>query len=102
MQDGGKALKGLALLLTIIVPLLYALAIALARGFRRRTLMTVGIAIVFAGVIVFVGRNIIVSQVTDSLVKTEADKPAVRRGAVDRHRRCSRRSPARSSSSASR
>jgi hypothetical protein len=76
VQDGGKALKGLALVLTIIVPLLYALAIALARGFRRRALMWVGIAIVTAGIIVFMGRNLVVSQVTDSLVKTESVKPA--------------------------
>jgi len=77
VQDGGKALKGLALLLTIIVPLLYALAIFLARGRRRRTLMTVGIAIVFAGVLVFAGRAILETQVTNSLVKVEANKPAV-------------------------
>lgn len=76
VQDAGKALKGLALLLTIIVPLLYALAIALARGYRRRTLMAVGTAIVGAGVLVFLARHIIVSQVTDSLVKTESVKPA--------------------------
>ena len=76
MQDGGKALKGLALVLTIIVPLLYALAIFLARGRRRRTLMSVGFAIVFAGVLVFAGRAIIQSQVTDSLVKVEANRPA--------------------------
>jgi len=76
VQDAGKALKGLALILTIIVPLLYALAIALSRGYRRRTLMTVGIAIVSAGVVVFLARNIIVSQVTDSLVKTESIRPA--------------------------
>ena len=41
IQDVGGALKGLALLLTIIVPLLYALAVFLARGRRRRALMTV-------------------------------------------------------------
>ncbi len=76
VQEGGKALKGLALLLTILVPLLYALAIGLARGFRRQTLMTVGIAILTAGILVFAGRSLIVSQVTDSLVKTEAVKPA--------------------------
>lgn len=35
VQNGGKALKGLALLLTILVPVLYALAIVLARGRRR-------------------------------------------------------------------
>jgi hypothetical protein len=55
VQDGGKALKGLALLLTIIVPLLYALAIWLARGYRRRTLMNVGIAIGWARRVVPVG-----------------------------------------------
>jgi hypothetical protein len=76
VQDAGKALKGLALLLTIIVPLLYALAIALARGYRRRTLMTVGSAIVAAGVLVFLARNILVSQVTDTLIKTESVRPA--------------------------
>jgi hypothetical protein len=76
VQDVGKALKGLALLLTIIVPLLYALAIWLARGFRRRTLMNVGIAFVFAGVLVFLARTVIVSQVTDSLVKTDSVRPA--------------------------
>jgi len=76
VQDIGKALKSLALLLTIIVPLLYALAIGLARGYRRRTLMTVGMAIVIVGVVVFLARNILVTQVTDSLVKTESVKPA--------------------------
>ncbi len=76
VQDGVKALKGLALLLTIIVPLLYALAIFLARARRRQTLMQVGIAIVIAGLVVFAGRELVVSQVTDSLVKVEANKPA--------------------------
>jgi hypothetical protein len=75
VQDAGKALKGLALLLTIIVPLLYALAVFLARG-RRRTLMMVGFAIVAAGLLVFAARKIVESGVTNSLVKTEANKPA--------------------------
>jgi hypothetical protein len=77
LQDIGKALKGLALLLTIIVPLLYALAVFLARGRRRRALMTVGIAIVAAGLVVFAARKIVESGVTNSLVKVEANKPAV-------------------------
>jgi hypothetical protein len=76
-QDVGKALKGLALLLTIIVPLLYALAVFLARGRRRRALMTVGVAIVAAGLVVLAARRIAESGVTNSLVKVEANKPAV-------------------------
>ncbi len=76
VQDGVKALKGLDLLLTIIVPLLYALAIILARERRRQALMRVGSAIVFAGLLVFVGRLIIESAAVDSLVKVEANRPA--------------------------
>ena len=44
VQDIGKILKGLALLFTILIPVLYAIAIFLAKGYRRRTLMNVGFA----------------------------------------------------------
>ncbi|MFL5824182.1 MAG: hypothetical protein ACJ764_12160 [Solirubrobacteraceae bacterium] len=77
IQDVGNALKGLALLLTILVPLLYALAVFLARGRRRRALMTVGIAILTAGLVVLAARKLVESGVTNSLVKVEANKPAV-------------------------
>lgn len=76
IQDIGKALKDLALLLTIIVPLLYALAIFLARGRRRRTLMNVGFAIVVAGVLVLAAAAIIKPAIVNSLVKVDANKPA--------------------------
>ena len=76
VQDVGRALKGLALLLTIVVPLLYALAIFLARGRRRRTLMNVGFAIVAAGVIVLAACAILRPAVVNSLVKVDANKPA--------------------------
>jgi len=78
VQDGGKAVRGLALWLTILTPLLYALAILLARGHRRRTLMTVGFAIVFAGVIGVAGRSILKSQIVDSLTSDAALRPAFR------------------------
>ena len=76
VQDIGKGLKGLALLFTILVPVLYAIAIFLAKGYRRRTLMNVGIGAVVAGVVVFLLRTVVVNQVANSLVKTEAVKPA--------------------------
>jgi hypothetical protein len=76
VQNGGQVLKGLALLLTILVPVLYALAIFLAKGRRRQTLMRVGFAIVLAGVLVFLGRTLIVSGVPNSLVKIDSNKPA--------------------------
>jgi Short C-terminal domain len=77
VQDGGKAVKGLALWLTILVPLLYALAIFLARGHRRRTLMTVGFAAVIGGVLVILGRSILVTQVTNSLTSDASLRPAI-------------------------
>jgi uncharacterized membrane protein len=78
VQDAGKAIKGLALWLTILCPLLYALAILLAAGHRRRTLMTVGFAAIFAGVVVFFGRNILQSQITNSLTNDATLRPAIR------------------------
>jgi hypothetical protein len=67
VQNGGKAIKGLALWLTILVPLLYALAVFLAKGHRRRTLMTIGLAGIFAGVLVLLGRSILKGQLVTAL-----------------------------------
>ncbi len=78
VQDGGRAVRSLALWLTIVVPLLYALAILIARGHRRRTLMTAGFSFVFAGVIGVAGRSILESQITNSLVSEASLRPAVR------------------------
>jgi hypothetical protein len=72
IQNVGNAIKGLALALTIAVPLLYAAAIALARGRRRRTLRAVGFACIFAGVLVFFGRSIMETQVASALTKDAA------------------------------
>ncbi len=78
IQDVGGALKDLALALTIAVPVLFALAVALAAGRRRRTLMTVGFAIVAGGVLTLLARRIVVNQVTSSLVSDASLRPAVR------------------------
>jgi hypothetical protein len=78
VQDVGRAVRGLALALTIIVPLLYVLAIGLARSRRRRTLMSVGFAIVIAGVLVLVTNAILRSQIPASVVKDASLRPAAR------------------------
>jgi len=67
VQNGGKAIKGLALWLTIIVPLLYILALFLAKGHRRRTLMTIGLAAILAGILVLLGRSILQGQIATGL-----------------------------------
>jgi hypothetical protein len=77
VQDVGNGVKSLALWLTIIVPLLWVLAIVLARGHRRRTLMSVGFSMVIVGVIGIAGRSILKSQITNSLVSDASLRPAV-------------------------
>ena len=67
VQNGGKAIKSLAFWLAVIVPLLYILALFLAKGHRRRTLMTIGFAGIFAGVLVIAGRSILQGQIANAL-----------------------------------
>jgi hypothetical protein len=71
-----QALKGLALVLPFLAIGLLALAVYLARGRRRRTLLFAGIDLVLAGAIVLVARNVVGSAVVGSLAKTDAVKPA--------------------------
>jgi hypothetical protein len=68
VRKGGKALRGLALVLAIVVPLLYMLVIAIARGRRRRTLVWVGVSLIVAGAAVLLVRLIAVAAVPSSLV----------------------------------
>ncbi len=78
VQDIGKLIKGLALWLTILVPLLYLLAILLARDHRRRTFMTVGFAIVLAGLAGVGIRSVLESQVTAALTSDAGLQSAIR------------------------
>lgn len=77
VQDVGNAIKGLALWLTIFVPLLYALAIVLARGHHRRTLLTVGWAAIAAGIVVFLLRSVLANAVAQSLTKDAGLRPTI-------------------------
>jgi hypothetical protein len=78
IQDLGNGIRGLALALTIVVPLLYAAAVALARGRRRRTLMSVGFALSLVGLLGLGARVLLVTQVPDSLIKDVSIRPAGR------------------------
>jgi hypothetical protein len=76
-QTAIKILKALSVLLVLVVLALYALAIYLARGSRRTKLEIAGFCFVFVGVLLIVLRRVIGGAIVDSLVKTEASKPAV-------------------------
>jgi hypothetical protein len=78
VQNGGNFLRHLAVWLTVLVPVLYALALVIApAGRRRRTLLTIGFAAIVGGLLVIFGRSFFVNQVTGSLVKDASLKPAV-------------------------
>ena len=76
LQDGASALKGLAVLLPFLALGMLALAVYLSTGRRRHILMVVGVDLFAAGVVVLIARNLIGNSVVDSLVKTDAVKPA--------------------------
>ena len=75
-QAGVRVLRGLAVILPLLVLLLFAGAIALARGRRSRTLLNVGLVCVGAGLVALVARTLIGNQVVDTLATTEAIRPA--------------------------
>jgi hypothetical protein len=76
MQNAVNLLRSLALVLPLLVVALFALAVYLARGRRRQTLIAVGAAFIGAGLVVIVARGIIGQKVVDSLATTEAVRPA--------------------------
>jgi Short C-terminal domain len=78
VRTGAKALHALAVWLTIIALALYALAVFLARGRRRRTLMNVGFGFVLAGLIVILGRKIGEGQLVHAITKDASIEPAAK------------------------
>ena len=78
VQKAGKAIQHLALWLTVLVPLLYALALAVApAGRRRRTLMRIGAAGAVGGLLVIFGRSLLQSQVANSITTDASLRPTV-------------------------
>jgi hypothetical protein len=76
-QKAVRALRGLAVVLTLLALALFGLAIYLAAGWRREALRTVGLAFIGIGIVVLVVRSLAGDALVDSLASTEAVKPAV-------------------------
>lgn len=78
LQSAVRFLRNLVVVLALLVPILYALAIFLVPGRRRRALLGVGMGILAAGLLVTLVRNIAGDQVVSSLSSTAAIEPTVK------------------------
>jgi uncharacterized membrane protein YjjB (DUF3815 family) len=77
IQRIGRALKGLALILSILAPLLFAIAVAISSGRRRKTLLWVGAGGTIAGLIVILFRRIIVNQIPGAITTDATTKELI-------------------------
>jgi len=75
-QDIAIAIKGLAILLSLLTFVAFGAAIYLARSERWVTVLLSGVGLIAAGFAVVVVRHIAGGIVVDQLVKTESAKPA--------------------------
>lgn len=75
-QDGVKLLEDAAYVLTIVFLLLLALAVYLAKGWRRAAIRSCGFVFVVVGAFVLVGQNLAGTLVVDALASTAATEPA--------------------------
>ena len=75
-QNVVSAVRGLAVVLPVLGIGLLMLAVGLATGRRRRTMLYAGICLMFAGALVLIGRNLAGNAVVDGLVSTEGVRPA--------------------------
>ncbi len=76
-QKGVSLVKDLALYLTLLALGLFALAVYLAKGWRREALRAVGFAFIVVGLAVGLARSLGGGVVVDSLASTAAVEPAV-------------------------
>jgi uncharacterized BrkB/YihY/UPF0761 family membrane protein len=77
VQDIAQVIRRLPVVLTLLVLLLYGLAIYLAGPRRRQALRSVGFGFIFAGVLTLVVRGFAGDQVTGALASSDSVKPAV-------------------------
>jgi hypothetical protein len=77
VKDVVSWVKGLAVVLPALAFALLALAVYLARGRRRETLLVAGLCLMGAGLVVLVLRSIAGNYVVDQLSTTDGVRPAV-------------------------
>lgn len=75
-QKVAKLIRQLAIILTVLVFGLYALAVYLARGRRRETLRSVGIGFIGAGAVALIVHGLAGTAVVNALAKNEPARPA--------------------------
>jgi hypothetical protein len=75
-QDAVRLLRSLAIGLTALALVLFALAVYLARGWRRVALRSVGVGFVMVGLTVLVARSLAGSAVVGALTTTPSVEPA--------------------------
>jgi hypothetical protein len=76
VQNGVAALRGLAAVLPALAIAMLALAVYLAPGRRRQTLLFAGLDLMAAGLVVLLARRALGGYIVDSLTSTAAVKPA--------------------------
>ena len=75
-QDAVWLLKTLAIVFVVLALVLFALAVYLARGWRREALRAAGLGLLFAGAGALVARALVGDAVVNALATTEAVRPA--------------------------
>jgi hypothetical protein len=75
-QNIAVAIKGSALILSLLTFLVFALAMYLTRGGRWVTVLFSGIGLIVAGLLVIVARHVAGGIVVDQLVTVQSAKPA--------------------------
>ncbi len=76
-QRAVRLLKALTVVTVLLALILYGVAVYLARGSRLRVLASCGLAVSVVGLLLLILRRFVGTWVTGSLVKTDANRPAV-------------------------
>lgn len=76
-QDIAQAIRHLAIILGVVTLGLFALAVRLARGWRREAFRATGWCLIGLGVVVLLARNQVGDHLVSSLAKSKSVEPAV-------------------------